>query len=136
MFPVYPYVHTIPTSSFRCRFVRLELLSPNLDFALTLLLIVVTRMSTYISPMYYAVLFSLIINVLSVLSFAWLLESSRLDVYLLSSPLDWPDSCAHPICHFCGACVFPRLTGHLLTVRYFLPVTGFRTTSQHPVIRP
>jgi hypothetical protein len=69
----------IPTSSFRCRFVRLELISPNLDFALTLLLIVVTRMSTYLSPMYYAVFFSLIINVLSFLSFAWLLESSRLD---------------------------------------------------------
>jgi hypothetical protein len=79
VFPVYLYVHTIPTSSFRCRFVRLELLSPNLDFALTLLLIVVTCMSTYLSPMYYAVFFSLIINVLSLLSFAWLLESSHPD---------------------------------------------------------
>ena len=36
-------------------------------------------MSTYLSPMYYAVFFSLIINVLSLLSFAWLLESSRPD---------------------------------------------------------
>jgi hypothetical protein len=79
VFPVYLYVHTIPTSSFRCPFVQLELLSPNLDLALTLLLIVVTCMSTYKSPMYYAVFFSLIINVLSLLSFAWLLESSRLD---------------------------------------------------------
>jgi hypothetical protein len=78
VFPVYPYVHTIPTSSFRCRFVRLKLLSPNLDFALTLLLIVVTRMSTYISPMYYPVFFSLIINVLSLLSFAWLPYPLRL----------------------------------------------------------
>jgi hypothetical protein len=67
------------TSTFGCRFVRLQLLSPYLDFALTLLLIVVTCMSTYINPMYYAVFLSLIINVLSLLSFAWLLESSRPD---------------------------------------------------------
>jgi hypothetical protein len=33
----------------------------------------------YISPMYYAVFLSLIINVLSLLPFAWLLESSRPD---------------------------------------------------------
>jgi hypothetical protein len=79
VFPVYQYVHMIPISTFGCRFVRLELLSPYLDFALTLLLIVVTRMSTYINPMYYAVFLSLIINVLSFLSSAWLLESSRLD---------------------------------------------------------
>jgi hypothetical protein len=65
-FPIYLYVHMIPTSTFRCRFVRLELLSPKSDFALTLLLIVMTHMSTYKSPMYYAVFFSLIINMLSI----------------------------------------------------------------------
>jgi hypothetical protein len=36
-------------------------------------------MSTYISPMYYAVFCSLIINVLSSYSSAWHLESSHLD---------------------------------------------------------
>ena len=43
-------------------------------------------MSTYLSPMYYAVFFRLIINVLSLLSFAWLLESSRPDFIRTSIP--------------------------------------------------
>jgi hypothetical protein len=133
VFSVYPYVHTIPTSTFRCRFVRLELLSLNSDFALTLLLIVVTRMSTYLSPMYYAVFFRLVINVLS--SFAWLLELSRPDFIQTSTSysLRLIGQIAALTLH--NSCVV-LASSHPISSQYFHPVSGFQTTGWHPVIRP
>ncbi|KAJ7823844.1 hypothetical protein B0H13DRAFT_2375879 [Mycena leptocephala] len=75
--------------------------------------------------MYYAVFFSLIINVLSLISSAWLLESSRPD-FIRTSTLYPLRSIGQivtlTLIHlFCGACVFPRPTGHLVIIRYFLP---------------
>jgi hypothetical protein len=139
VFPVYPYVHTTPTSSFRCCFVRPELLSPYSVFALTLLLIVMTRMSTYISPMYYAVFRRLIINVLSILSSALHLESLCLDFIWTSEYLPslsiGQDSRAHPIHPFCGVSTTSLLTGCHFLDRSHLPVSGhlnYRPASGHP----
>jgi hypothetical protein len=128
VFPVYPYVHTNPTSSFRRYFVQPELLSPYSDFALTLPLIVMTCMSMYISPMYYVVFFRLIMNVLSILSSALHLESLRLDfiwtsVYF-SSLLIGQDSRAYPKHPFCGVSATFLPTGCLIRDRSHLPVTG------------
>jgi hypothetical protein len=90
--------------------------------------------------MYYAVFFSLIINVLSLLSIAWLLESSCPD--FIRTSISYP---------LCSMGQIATLTLHdtlvvlasslgrpviLIFFWYFLPVTGFRTTSWHPVIRP
>jgi hypothetical protein len=117
-----------------------ELLSPYSDVALPLLLIVMTRMSTYINPMSYVVFFSLIINVLSLLSLRFALESHRPDFIwtFLTCRLYsiGPDSCAHPLPHFCGVSVRSQPTGRTSIRPVILSKPVIRTTGWHPVIRP